>query len=659
MYSDFINQTIHFSKYMLAFLFLFILLPSILSGRIDEDKVDNYAANYIRSVFFIIGSGYILVAVKIYEFITLLVIILLLYYRKIASEAKLQGNSAKEGTGLFLLRVLDRQVHILKTAMLRCKNAIASHMRPSGWHLTLDNVLFTVFTIIVLLVSAYVRFYDAFTHAAMPLSDSYITLDWLKAVDHRRLFYEPGGGVYPRGLSIIMATIHKFTFMDSLYVLKYTGPLNGLLIVVSILYVVYKLTKSKYAALVISAFYGIGAGLLGSEFERQAATNSQELALVFFLPTMYFAYKYVKERRQRDCITTIVGLTVMGLIHTFVYFFGVISVGMNIFILFVTGPVKNYKCYIKLVIGGILSAVISIIPFTAGLLEGIGLHGSSVEFLTDTGDILLKKLSPVDNLAVIAVILFGLFLLFMAKKKTTEFISLIPVFLTVMSIFLIYYVGGYVTKSTLLDTRTQEIWALCAALAIGLGTGTLFSRLEAKKTLCFIPIGLCMISIAYMGKQIGIKPLEPYKMEWDSGVEQYLKISQEYYDYSWTLVAEERQYAMVNGTGFLVTTADFTSTYSAKNPFTGNWKDIGEHIFLYQQKNIFKVKETNSVYAIEEPKYEKMKTDGETLVNWLTAYTASGGRYQIYYEDQNIRIIYIHNKAYEDVDQGKLWGGNY
>jgi hypothetical protein len=145
-------------------------------------------------------------------------------------------------------------------------------------------------------------------------------------------------------------------------------------------------------------------------------------------------------------------------------------------------------------------------------------------------------------------------------------------------------------------------------------------------------------------------------MEWDSGVEQYLKITKEFSPKSWTLIAEERQYAMVTGTGFLVTTEHFTDNYSAEEPFSGSWKDIGEHIFIYQQKNIYEIDKNNVIYAIEGPKYEKMRLDGAVMNQWLEQFSASGGDYEVYYEDQNIRILYIYNKVYEDYDKGKLWG---
>lgn len=649
MYASFGNQAANISKFFIAFILLFAILPGLIGGRIDDDPGDNLAANYIRAVFFVIIGGYLLVLVKLYEFLTIAVILLILLYRKLLSEARLMGRRPEESTGLLILRFLDKQIHGMKPMLARPKKISFPRFNP-------EKVIFLLLLAAVLFASAYIRFHDAMIHAAMPLSDSYITLDWMKGVERRRLFYEPGGGVYPRGLSIFMATIHKFSFIDPIYVLKYTGPLNSLLTVAGILYVVYRLTRSKYAGLAVAALYGIGAGLLGSEMERQAATNSQEFALVFFLPTIYFAYKYLKERRQRDFLTAIAGLSVMGLIHTFVYFFAVIAVGINIFVLFLQGPAKNFKDYLKLIFGGVFSAAIAIAPFAVGLLEGIGLHGSSVEFLTDTGDILMKKLSSMDLLALSAFLIFGIFLFVLARKKKKDTFSLLPIFLLILCVFMIYFAGGYITKSTLLDTRTQEIWAVCAALSLGLGFGMVLSRMESRKAGKACSAGVCVLCLALMIHFIGIKPLDPYKMEWDSGVEQYLKISRQYNPKSWTMVAEERQYAMIAGTGFLVTTENFTKDYSATAPFSKNWINIGEHIFIYQQKNIFEVSETNSIYSIEKPKYDKMKTDGEAMKQWLEKFSAAGASYRTFFEDQNIRILYIYNKAYEGQEKKKLWG---
>ena len=658
VYDGFMNQTTHIFKFFAAFLFLFFILPGMLGKRFEEDDADYIVAQYIRTVFLVIVSGYVLSVIKIFEFLTMFTIILFFVSRKIKEEAKILGKKSSEDIGLVILRMLEKQINLLKSISQKTKHIIFDYATTDKLsRVRLEKIVFLILVLIVLLLSAYIRFYDAITHAAFPLSDSYITLDWLKGVERRQLFYEPGGGVYPRGLSIFMATIRKFSFIDAIYILKYTGPLNGLLIVVSIFFVVDKLTRSKYAALGASALYGIGAELLGSEFVRQAATNSQEFALVFFLPTVYFTYKYFKDRRKQDMITAIMGLTVMGLVHTFVYLFGVIAVGMNILILFMKGPVKNFKYYMLLIAGGFFSAVVAVIPFVVGLLEGIGLHGSSVEFLTDTGNMVLKKLSVLDYGSLIILLLLGIYLVIIMRKNKLQANSLLPVFLTMISIFVIYFAGGYLTKSTLLDTRTKEIWSVCAALSVGVGIGTLISRIETRtagKFVCFTAFIACFGMIIHFS---GMKPLDPYKMEWDSGVEQYLNISEQYRPKTWTMVAEELQYAMVEGTGFLITTENFISNYSTNDLFNDDWLNIGEHIFIYQQKNIFEVSKRNSIYIVEEPIYEKEKIHREAVEKWLALYEASGGTYEVYYEDENLRIIYIYNKAYEGLEKKKLWGG--
>jgi hypothetical protein len=242
------------------------------------------------------------------------------------------------------------------------------------------------------------------------------------------------------------------------------------------------------------------------------------------------------------------------------------------------------------------------------------------------------------------------------KKKTTEAFSLFPVFLFNLCVFFIYFAGSYITKQAVLDTRTRDIWALCSALTIGLGIGLFMEWIEKWKAGKVCSLGTIFISFILIIYFIGVKPLEPYKMEWDSGVEQYLRIAKQYQPKSWRMVAEQIQYAMVTGTGFLDMKADFIKNYSAEDPYADSWSKIGEHIFIYQQKNIFKVKESNSIYSVEEPKYIQMKTDEEAMEKWLETFKDSGGSYDVFFEDENIRFIHIYNKAYEDKNKEKLWG---
>ncbi|MBW9234206.1 hypothetical protein JQK62_18435, partial [Leptospira santarosai] len=224
--------------YFFAVLLLFIFLPKWLFSTGYIDRADRFFGAYAKMVLLIILSGYLLVLTKLYEVISLSVLFLIILgYRFVKSEQR-----KKEGTlkSHLTKRLFDLFDGLLKFKPMNAKTNFlqkfiqleSSVQQKFSW-----TIFFEGLTLVVIIcITSYLRFYDAFAHAAPPMADSYVTLAWMKYVDARELFHD---GIYPQGFHIYLATMFKFAAVDALYVLRYTGPLNAVLFTIS-LYIVIR-----------------------------------------------------------------------------------------------------------------------------------------------------------------------------------------------------------------------------------------------------------------------------------------------------------------------------------------------------------------------------------------------------------------------------------
>ena len=99
LYASVFNHIDKIAHYLFGFCVLYILFPRLLFGRGEGDALDVFFRNFIKSVMFFIIAGYLLIVVKLYEFIgiVLLVITAKLFFanrRKSLSESgkQLSGN---------------------------------------------------------------------------------------------------------------------------------------------------------------------------------------------------------------------------------------------------------------------------------------------------------------------------------------------------------------------------------------------------------------------------------------------------------------------------------------------------------------------------------------------------------------------------------------
>ncbi len=433
-------------RYAFAFITVCIFCPVIVFSKVGDNKLESFFANFSRIVFTLIIAGYILVFIKLFELIVLISIVAIFAARKvifikfyksdrnIRKELKLWAYDYSDGL-IKLSKLLGSRLTLWKNDL---KDRFVSFFKNQHYNIISLSLIF--------IYSGWMRFYDVIINAAPAMSDAYVTLAWIKYINRRILFHD---GIYPMGFHIYQAVLHKFSAMDPLFILKITGPLNSILIILGIYFLVSRLLKNIQAGIAAAAIYGVFNVYLANDVERQVATNSQEFAFVFILPCIWFLYKYIVNRDKNDLYAAGAALAVIGLVHTLAIAFVLLITSILILALLVTNARVFRETFLKILLTGATAFFISMVPLGLGLLSGKSFHGTSLDFATAQASYIeYPKLMLPDYMTVASLFLLALNLVTDKDKQTRT--ARLFILLSGGSIFAIYYYGAVLTGKALI-----------------------------------------------------------------------------------------------------------------------------------------------------------------------------------------------------------------
>ena len=477
----------------------------------------------------------------------------------------------------------------------------------------------------------------------------------MKYIDERMLFHD---GIYPQGFHIYLSILHKFAACDALYILKYTGPLNGVLTTLGIYLLVVKLTGRKLPGILGAFVFGVLGGNLPLGWDRQSATNSQEFAMVFLLPAWYYAIAFLQTRNKQYLWTAAAAITVIGLVHTLILAYLWVGLVCLITAYLLLNFRQTFRSAVYLIAAGIVAGFIAALPMPIALLFGKKFHTESLAFLTRTMQTGIPILTLIDKLALVG---FGLFLLISVWKRKTGSnleVSLFIFFLGILS-FLMYSLMGPLTGNVVLVTRLGILWSLLASVGIGIGTEALLRMIPGKQNTLRLSV-FSVISLFLMVWAVTYfkpSPAQSYKMQYDAEVNQYLRISKEYNPSQWTMVSTIDGYDLVLGKGWSILLGDFLNWYNPQRSKLVRSVDGKEEIldvpdiFIFIQKKLFIVnmKEMEPILA------QRVK-DYAALEQWVANYRASHDNLSIYYQDDYIVIYQIHQPKSKADSFQEIWG---
>lgn len=643
MYSSVPNQIFQFSRYLLAFFILFMAIPPLFFVKGKGRLLDRLFGNFLKMNLLVIAVGYILVIIKLYEVIGIILALCLLFFVKSVYRLSFSGISERvSGASAYIYDCVDKNADFRKdfAAFFKRKfKSLGTAVRTAEpYKLLAFAVLF-----FIILVSCYLRFYDAFTSPQPNMSDGTVTLSWIKDIDARQLFID---GIYPQGFSIYMATLEKFSRIDTIYVLKYSGPFNELLILAGLYFVVSRLCGRKLPGIASVALYGLLYNLLPGAFERQAATNSQEFAMVFVLPTLYFYFRYFLSGDRDDLFIGFCGLAVTGLVHEIPLAFeaiGLVALGAG-FIVF------RFRSTLRRLLWSVVSAAgavfIAASPAIIGhYILGMPYYASSESYAKSVTPFPLRAFTNLEYAVIIfvAVLLISFVPLFVRRSEAAMPVLFMALLLAASFVF--YVAGGAVTGMEVIEDRSGEFYSLMVPVGVGAVIYVLLLPLSQLAVRGIIELCVCFGLAGYAVGFVRPAPIVPYKMISPDSVEQYLEISREYLPTEWLIVSYDETYDFVRGKGFQLLTSDFVSDYSPDNEFLKD-KKTGKYyaepnVFLYYEKNLYFDKVESQTYTLA-----KRRLYNKELLAWIDEHDKKFSNIKLYYEDKNFAVYKL--------DQSKL-----
>ncbi|MFT9055432.1 MAG: hypothetical protein ABF449_02235 [Ethanoligenens sp.] len=637
MYASFWNQFYQMSHYLVSFCILFVLFPLAAFLRPKGDRFELLARNYLKMVFFVIAVGYLLVITQLFEVIGILLAMFCLCLALLLIHRSLPRINRK------LIRLVA-YVFDVADENRSSRQDICGHFRAlqNGVKRRLARLrahpsalLTVVLFLAVLFFSCGLRFYDAFIYPQPNMSDGSVTLSWIKQIDLRELFVN---GIYPQGFSIYMASLQKFAFIDALYILKYTGPFNELLILLGIYFVVSRFTGRKLPGILAMGIYGLCFRYLPSEYTRQAATNSQEFGLVFLLPTLYFYKKYLDEGNRTNLLAAFCGLAVTGLVHTVAFAF----TGVGVVLLTVLYLAAHFRITLRRGKWVVLSAVVSIIlavsPAVIGhYILGIAYYASSQDYAQSFAHYAIRALTGREFLmaGMLVILLAGAVVLCIRRLDAKMGVLFCTVFAAVS--MAVYLAGGHFTGIGVLEDRSGELYALLIAVTGGMTLYVLFGPLRTLWARHVLELGACIglagVTIVYIRPQ----PIIPYKMMNPYAVDEYLYISTHYTPTDWLIVSYDETYDLALCSGFHLLTDDFLKRFSPDSEYlydrTTKKSYVQPYVFLYYEKNLYYDGVESTTYTLA-----KRREHNAALKTWANEHMAKYSNLTVFYENSDFMV---------------------
>lgn len=649
--------------YGFAFVLLMIVWPRFFLRADSEDPLENGFALFAKAVCIYIVLGYVLVALKLYEVISVSVILILLstrrFWRKGSEKARSETASAFHVWFYHLLEAGFR----VKTKWLEVRGKLTMAYKQVKLHkLRSSDPLLMLLLAGVLGAAAYVRFYDAVHYAAPALSDGSVTLVWMKYINNRLMFEE---GIYPRGFHITMSLLSKFAAIDPLYILKYTGPLNGVLTTGGFYFVLSRLTGNKMAGIAGAALFGLGGSFLfGDDWERQAATNSQEFAFVFAFPALYFFLRYLEKGGRHSFWAGFAAISITGFVHSLVFAYVGMGLGVALTASVMTPAARSWKRILIVCIAGAVSVLFTYAPIQIAIWSGISFYASAAEFLKSITEVTFPNLLLKDYIGLGAIVWIALSVLIGWRDKRNRISEWFAVGMGTAS-FLLYYLVPVVTKSTMLSSRTGSLWSLAVCFCIGYAWWSLWRFVSKLKGIAIAERMAAGAAVIVLAMYVQLGPIGTYKMDWESMFRQYLRISSMYLEKSWTIFSQEEGYSLAYGIGWHQHTRTLLHLYDPRGtPITRVGQDeydpdVTRYMFVIEEKQIFKVPATLGIYEqLEQGRYKKHEEEQKQLKEWMDIYIEAHGTPPIFYEDEHIRIWYLYRPDAEDKERRRIWGAS-
>jgi len=673
-------------KMITVFLLIYIFIPSqiIRFGKENSGFLDKFFISLTHSTILTIIIVHILALLKLYETFSLIFCfflwyILLAWYRGKSPMAVADAMGMK-----LIVNLLD---------MSEGRSGFGNEVKNffSTWFgkfrgdtvRIIRKFLTEPFTgllpVGVLAASAYIRFNHSINHAAFSVSDTYGHLAWVKFLGGNQIYHD---GIYSHGYHAVISAMAKLLFIDPYWLIRFTGPLGGVLLVLSVYYFALRITRSYVASLIAMVVYGLVTSPdFPSLVARQTAAMPQEYSAVFMLPGIYFLWLYYRYGNMNYLLLHAEVLAITIMVHPFGTVYYVIwsaVLSATVLLFKIAGPGK----IVRMAVIDFFSGVISLAPFGIALLLGKEFFKASAEYIIGQGAIagnnsIITMESIIGKIftnnafidVTVPVVMILIISLPLIKERNWSALS-VTVSCCSVIMYLFYRALDFNLPKLMDPPRTGVFLTPMYSVLYASGFYAIERAIRGLQASWLLKLKVVFIHILSLVVCLSVVFFYPPALtkaelcEYDAAAENYLVIKNKYPVLDWTIVGPAEQFEQVVGIGWHYDILRFVQRFNLEQAMDPDF-DIPiptHHIFFYTEKRPLNFgREVTSADAEkdldpegDDPFLQYYRTSGQRAIleakaiRWVEAYSRSHRDVTVFYEDDNLKIYHIYNKLKND-----------
>ena len=229
-----------------------------------------------------------------------------------------------------------------------------------------------------LLINVYYFSYQTFHFVSYAAPDVEVHLSWIQSLVGGNLF---PSGVYPFGMHCVGAAISLVFDIPAVTIARMLGVVSSFYIMLMCYLFVKSLCRLKYAPIVGFFIFSIANITVYSTYMRYSAMISQEYAMIFLCPMMFYLFRYLNDKKKQGLVLFGMSFSLTLAVHFYVTAVACIFF-VAIGIVYLYRMIKR-KMLLPIILCGVISVVAAIFPLLVGLgvgyqLEQSFIYGASV-----------------------------------------------------------------------------------------------------------------------------------------------------------------------------------------------------------------------------------------------------------------------------------------
>ncbi|MBQ4396830.1 MAG: hypothetical protein II828_04860 [Clostridia bacterium] len=678
-----------FIWFFVAYVLVFVVIPAriLRLNLCDGNLFDNALKSLVISQTCVSLVVYVLSFMRIYNTVTLVLALIVgvMFYQKFKEKIRYRERVNHLIYDFSDIITGQRKLSlILIPAWRRFFDSIANGLKYFIKFFFNKNVVYHLictFTIGILVLR---RMYFALESQSYPTSDVFVHTSWVNFLDAGYIYCD---GIYPFSMHNIVSAFSRLTFIDVVTVMRFIGPLNGILCGVMLMMFISRFFKSPAAATITGLVYCLSNFGSGALVDRMFFSLPQEFGMFFIFPTAYFMIRFIEDMDNMDGVTFAMAASMTVSVHFYNAIFAVpLCICMAIPFLF--DIIRKKDLLWKMILAVILAAAIALAPFAVGRILGYRWQGSldwAVSMMSKSDDKsadqqsqevkqqssdqnneeaaekgssfveksinsfgwMAKAFTAYWGYMVLGFTVLGLLLGLVAlltEQKTGGKVAIGLCLNMVMFNYLLMYPDYFGLPSLVANDRAQGYLAYIAAIMIGVPFGVFWLFFEKKlrpiRWISSIAVVTAMASLIFLTGATYVTSAY-FRLTYSSVTENYYKIKNTHRKNTWTIVSTVDELALTRNKGWHYELWEFIFSMEQYEP-TRVVQIPTEYVYFIIEKRPLKYADTT---FLAQPLELYGRVNAQYAEELMTEQTLRTNRRSAYYTHYDNRRA-LMSKAY-------------